>query len=127
MSKDEEFVLDRIDRPSRSVIEQYVCESKPFVITGTAKDWPAYNLWKDPQYLIDKVGKSTLVPVRTHFIKYSNPEEWLGEAKEIPFAQFMEHWLQKKTWSMYFFEISHFEKRRKTTLRKNITTWLVYQ
>eukprot|EP01114_Cavostelium_apophysatum_P016581 TRINITY_DN4753_c0_g1_i1.p1 TRINITY_DN4753_c0_g1~~TRINITY_DN4753_c0_g1_i1.p1 ORF type:complete len:369 (-),score=90.59 TRINITY_DN4753_c0_g1_i1:240-1346(-) len=100
MSLDSDFVLERVDRPSRAEIDRYVCEAKPFVITGTVTDWKAYSMWKNPQYLIEKIGADTKLPLRTRFAKYENAEEWLGEQAQISFEDFMNHWLLKKRWTL---------------------------
>ena len=74
--------------------------------------WPAYKLWQDSNYLIEnvslsfefieKIGEKTLIPLRTHFTKYDKGTEWLGEEKKLPFGEFMQHWLEEKTWCKYF-------------------------
>jgi len=46
----------------------------------------------------NKSWNKTKIPVRTNFSS-QNPEEWFGEAEEIKFSTFMEHWMKNKEWS----------------------------
>src|SRR5688500_804753 len=56
MSLDTDFVLETLHNPNREELDRYVCESKPVLIKGLVSQWPAFTNWKDPNYLIEKVG-----------------------------------------------------------------------
>jgi len=95
----EDFIVERIVTATKEEIDLYVSQSRPFILTGTVEQWPAASLWKDPKYLLNKIGEDTIIPVRTNFTQTKNGVEWLGETANIPFQSFMKHWLQGKNWS----------------------------
>ncbi|PRP73186.1 hypothetical protein PROFUN_03500 [Planoprotostelium fungivorum] len=112
MSLDSQFVLERIEAPSVEVLESFIIQSKPFVLTGVVDRWPAYTLWRDPEYLISKIGSDTMVPLRTHFMRAHQRqkeslndenkrknEEWLGECQQVSMRTFMNHWMEYKEWT----------------------------
>lgn len=98
MSRDLNFKLDRISNLSREKLEEYIKESKPFILEDYVTQWPAFTLWQNSDYLMDKIGKDTLIPVRTNFTS-KNPLQWLGETANIRFEDFINHWKQNKVWN----------------------------
>jgi hypothetical protein len=69
--------------------------SRPCIITGVVQQWKAFTAWRDPNYLIQKVGADTIIPLRTDFKSVEDPnysDEWLGKTVKKTFGEFMEHW-----------------------------------
>lgn len=88
--------LDRIDNPTREVLDNYIAQSRPCVITGVVKTWHAFTAWRDPQYLLHKAGAQTIIPLRTDFRSVDDPhygDEWLGKTVNKSFGEFLQHWL----------------------------------
>jgi hypothetical protein len=80
--------IDRVSGMSKEIVDEYVCKSQPFIITDYVPQWKAYTLyvlhvkktllshliihihlrWRDPKYLLEKIGPDTLLPRKLEFI-----------------------------------------------------------
>jgi len=55
----------RVRRPTRDeFFGSFVANSEPFVWEGGMSEWRAMTRWRDTDYLIDKIGPETIVPLR---------------------------------------------------------------
>ncbi|GAM22333.1 hypothetical protein SAMD00019534_055080 [Acytostelium subglobosum LB1] len=86
--------IEKLFRPTRDILEQFVLRNQPFVLTGIVDGWACFNKWNTPAYLVDKIGERE-IPVRE--IGY-DVGEWLGKTSNIKFSTFVDSWnIAKKT------------------------------
>eukprot|EP01116_Phalansterium_solitarium_P013552 TRINITY_DN30937_c0_g1_i1.p1 TRINITY_DN30937_c0_g1~~TRINITY_DN30937_c0_g1_i1.p1 ORF type:complete len:402 (+),score=133.98 TRINITY_DN30937_c0_g1_i1:85-1290(+) len=94
------FEIERLSNPSNEVFEKYIASSTPFIMTDVVTSWPAWSLWRTDDYLLDKVGRDTLLPLRSRFANdetrgdSGDEPEWYGETRQVRFGDFLRQWRQ---------------------------------